>query len=565
MRTSLSDNQQPDDSIEHYDTHRASGSPAPAVDHDRRRPGDGPRGIDGKRTVQPRIGHRWPHGVGHTQTRRSREHTAAEAAFVSSHPAYATTRVIDRLRVTEYSRFDTQGHTYLDYTGASVYAQSQVRAHTDLLARSIAGNPHSGNLASRAMTALVERVRRRVLNYFRASPDDYEVIFTPNATGALKLVGESYPFTPGGRYLLAADNHNSVNGIREFARHRGADVDYAPIVEPELRLDAGALVELLAKPADGPKLFAYPAQSNFSGVRHSLEWVAEARRRGWDVLLDAAAFVPTNRLDLSRCQPDFVPVSFYKLFGYPTGLGALLGRRTALARLQRPWYAGGTTTLSSVAAAQDEGSGFHLTPGSARFEDGTVNYLSIPAVEVGLDWIDSIGIDTIHVRTELLTGWLLEQLQQIRHGNGQPVVRVYGPRDTHDRGATVALNILDPSGAVWDCWCIESLANAQTLSVRAGCHCNPGAREVALGYPRTVLAACFKDKEQLSFEEFTRVTRDCKDGVVRVSLGVASTFKDAYRFIAFAHTFTDRHAPLDQRAAFTSQLATLVAASGARP
>lgn len=77
----------------------------------------------------------------------------AEAAFVRSHPAYASTGVIDTLRASEYSRLDTQGNTYLDDTGAGAYALSQVKAHTDLLARSIAGNLHSGNLASRAMTA----------------------------------------------------------------------------------------------------------------------------------------------------------------------------------------------------------------------------------------------------------------------------------------------------------------------------------------------------------------------------------------------------------------------------
>ena len=65
-------------------------------------------------------------------------------------------------------------------------------------------------------------VRSAVLRFFNASPDEWVVVFTTNASQALKLVGESYPFGPGGRYLLTFDNHNSVNGIREFARARGA-------------------------------------------------------------------------------------------------------------------------------------------------------------------------------------------------------------------------------------------------------------------------------------------------------------------------------------------------------
>ena len=111
-------------------------------------------------------------------------------------------------------------------------------------------------------------------------------------------------------------------------------------------------------------------------VQHPLEWIEVAHKWGWDVLVDCAAFVPTNRLDLSEWHPDFVPLSFYKIFGYPTGIGCLLARKQALAKLQRPWYAGGTITLSSVLAAGETGAGFYLTPDTAGFEDGTVTITS---------------------------------------------------------------------------------------------------------------------------------------------------------------------------------------------
>ncbi len=72
------------------------------------------------------------------------------------------------------------------------------------------------------------------------------------------------------------------------------------------------------------------------------------------MLLDAAAFVPTNRLDLSVVKPDFVTVSFYKMFGYPTGVGCLLVRNSALPGLRRPWFAGGTVNFATV-----QGTGAH--------------------------------------------------------------------------------------------------------------------------------------------------------------------------------------------------------------
>src|SRR5205807_6463234 len=128
-----------------------------------------------------------------------------------------------------------------------------------------------------------------------------------------------------------------------------------------------------------PNLFAFPAQSNFSGVKHPLTLIDAAHERGWDVLLDAAAFVPTNRLALQHIAPDFVVVSFYKMFGYPTGVGCLLIRNSTLGVLERPWFAGGTVNFATVQGRQHA-----LAPREAGFEDGTLNFLSIPAVELGL-------------------------------------------------------------------------------------------------------------------------------------------------------------------------------------
>jgi molybdenum cofactor sulfurtransferase len=72
------------------------------------------------------------------------------------------------------------------------------------------------------------RARKAVLSYFDAPEDEYVCIFTSNCTGALKLVGESFPFDGESSFVLAEDSHNSVNGIRHFARNKGASVHYVP-------------------------------------------------------------------------------------------------------------------------------------------------------------------------------------------------------------------------------------------------------------------------------------------------------------------------------------------------
>jgi selenocysteine lyase/cysteine desulfurase len=463
----------------------------------------------------------------------------AQTEFERNYPAFAGTHNLDEIRASEFSRLDNQGQIYLDYTGGGLYAESQLREHMALLNQGVFGNPHSENPTSLAMTRLVEQARAYVLEYFNASPDDYVAIFTMNASGALKLVGESYPFDENGHYLLTFDNHNSVNGIREFAHRKDAPVTYLPVVPPDLRVDAATLSDYfdLANPA-GHNLFAYPAQSNFSGVQHPLEWIAQAQAKGWDVLLDAAAFAPTNRLDLQRWQPDFVSLSFYKMFGYPTGVGALLARKPALGKLRRPWFAGGTITLASV-----QGEGHYLADGEAGFEDGTVNYLNLPAVEIGLRYLNQIGVDNIHERVMALTGWLLANLLSLRHSNGKSLVTVYGPTSTAMRGGTITVNFYDPNGKLLDFRRIEALANAANISVRTGCFCNPGAGEVAHGLSKTQMTDCFQNHDRMTFEQFLSAIQQRDDqsaGALRISAGLASNFADVYHFMAFAGGFVDK-------------------------
>ena len=456
------------------------------------------------------------------------EESRAFAAFLREHADFDATS-LDRLRATEYERLDAQGQIYLDYTGGGLYAASQLSDHLELLRSTVLGNPHSINPTSAAATELVERARTAVLRYFNAS-SDYRVVFTTNATGALKLVGEAYPFDTGGRFLLTSDNHNSVNGLREFARASGATTTYLPSAPASLRVDEDQLDACLRVADRGQNnLFAYPAQSNFSGVQHPLEWIATAQTAGWDVLVDCAAFVPSNRLDLAEWKPDFIAISLYKLLGYPTGVGCLLVREDALARLRRPWFAGGT-----IAAVSVQGDWHAPADGEAAFEDGTLNYLALPAVEQGLRYIDAIGIDTIHTRARCLTDWLLDALTELRHANGSPVVRIHGPQTTHRRGATIAFNFLRPDGRLVDVRIVDTRAAAHDVSLRTGCFCNPGAAELAFGVPPEAL---LRRDDEPAFGDHLRARGVESGGAVRVSLGPATTFRDVHRFMRFASTF----------------------------
>ena len=478
----------------------------------------------------------------HMETTTANKKLQIEVAyerFLTRYPEYAGTGALDRLRSTEYRRLEEQGQVYLDYTGGCLYSESQLEQHLALLRTGIFGNPHSHNPTSTAMTEHVERTRQSVINHFGTTAADYILAFTQNASGGLKLIGESFPFAPGSRLLLTFDNHNSVNGIREFARAKGAAVAYAPLLAPSLRLDTNRLDALLdqADPAC-ENLFAYPAQSNFSGVKHPFDLVARAQHKGWRVLLDAAAYAPTNRLDLKEAQPDFVVVSFYKMFGYPTGVGALLISRSTFAELKRPWFAGGTVNFASV-----QGQAHVLAQGEAAFEDGTLNYLSIPAVAIGLHHLQAIGMERITERVRCLTGWILAELLALRHSNGRPMVRIYGPTTTEARGGTVTLNLYDPHGHLLDYRRVEELAGEEGISLRSGCFCNPGVGEIAEALTEEDMRAASALGDGVNLNRFMRLMQDRghkSAGAIRASIGLVSNFADVWRFLQFVIGFRDQ-------------------------
>ncbi|KAL2751886.1 hypothetical protein ACRALDRAFT_2115034 [Sodiomyces alcalophilus JCM 7366] len=485
--------------------------------------------------------------------------------ILDSYPEYKGTDVLDTIRATEYSYLDQNKQVYLDYTGAGLAARSQYQAHENRLANAAFGNPHSVNPTSEAATSLVERTRVRVLEHLNASPDEYAVVFTANATGATRLVGESYPFQRRGRLVLTLDNHNSVNGVREFAHRRGSKAVYINTQVPELRIDEKDVVAALPdrrrgrgqrwrsclniknNGGGGPAgaqnkkkngLFAFPAQSNFSGVRHPLSWVSLAQARGYDVLLDAAAFLPTAKLDLSAVKPEFVVMSWYKVMGYPTGVGCLVARRDALARLARPWFSGGTVRAATVG----NGMEWHvMAVGEAAFEDGTVNFLSIPDVAVGLDFLAGVGMDVIATRVKCLTGWFLDRLGRLEHSDGSAMAKIYGPTDVESRGGTVCFNLVDARGQIVDDRLVAAESAAAGLSLRTGCFCNPGGGEAAFGIDEEAIRRVRASGEWLLLEKGLSLPFMPIMGAVRVSFGLASTTRDVDRFFEFVEaTYRDR-------------------------
>eukprot|EP00246_Nothoceros_aenigmaticus_P013772 TRINITY_DN4924_c0_g1_i4.p1 TRINITY_DN4924_c0_g1~~TRINITY_DN4924_c0_g1_i4.p1 ORF type:complete len:318 (-),score=53.81 TRINITY_DN4924_c0_g1_i4:98-1051(-) len=237
---------------------------------------------------------------------------------------------IDLLRATEFRRLE--GTVYLDHAGATLYSDGQLQAVLQNLSENLYGNPHSQNDSSTRSAELIDAARSQVLKLCNASVAEYKCIFTSGATAALKLVGETFPWSSGSQYLYTMENHNSVLGVREYALEEGATVAAVDVecigVGPDW-IRNFKLRNLQKRCVPSPKdseeevynLFAFPGECNFSGAKFNLELVHHVKRGNhmkdskgkWMVLIDAAKSCGTSPPNLSQYPADFVAISFYKV------------------------------------------------------------------------------------------------------------------------------------------------------------------------------------------------------------------------------------------------------------
>ena len=207
--------------------------------------------------------------------------------------------------------------------------------------------------------------------------------------------------------------------------------------------------------------------------------------------------------------------------------------------MSRPWFAGGTITIASVA-----GDGHYLRRDEGAFEDGTVDYLNLPAVTIGLRHMDRVGLDAIHRRVSCLTGWLLDALAGLCHANGRRLVQIHGPGTSRDRGGTVAFSMQDRDGRPIDDLRVEELANRVQRLAADRMLLQSGRRRGGLPTRRRTDAASGSAGPNRSHTwPFATASGTNTAGSRRPSGSPSAwprTFADVYRFLCFLQEFVDR-------------------------
>ena len=340
---------------------------------------------------------------------------------------------------------------YLD-NGATAQKPLAVLEALDRFNRNSNANVHRGvHTLSEEATALYEDARRRIADHLGA--ERQEVVFTRNVTGAINLVAGSWGRAnvgEGDRIVLTEmEHHSNVVPWYLLARQVGAELDWVPVTE-DGRLELDALGAALER---GPKIVAVAHVSNVLGT---INPIAEITRMAHDagalVLVDGAQAAPKLPLDMAETGADFYGFTGHKLYG-PTGVGILWGRGELLDAMG-PYEGGG----SMIHKVEKQRISWASVP--ARFEAGTPPIAEAVGLAAAIDWVDELGLDSIHGHESELTAYALERLAEV------PDLRVFGPPTGEDRTGIVSFELAGVHAHD-----VSEILDRHAVAVRAGHHC----------------------------------------------------------------------------------------------
>lgn len=428
-----------------------------------------------------------------------------------------------------------KGSLYLDHAGSALAPKSLLDGFAAKLTSALYGNPHSASTSSQLTSSIIDDTRLRLLHFFGANSDDYDLVFVANATAGVKLVMEAMRAVPSGfRYSYHEACHTSLVGVREEASSSCCFTNE----DAESWIAGKTAIQPESSSIDDTLLVSYSAQSHLDGQRYPLSWCQDLRNipSGQKVytLLDASSFVATSPLNLDQAAPDFTVLSFYKIFGFPD-LGALIIRRDSAPIFNHRRYFGGGT-VDMVVCGNEQ---WHARKPTVHehLEDGTPPFHSIIAAGLALSVHTQLfgSMESVKLHTGWLTRKLSNGLRQLKHGNGSQVCTLYAHEESQTGGPVISFNMRDSRGSWVSLAEVEKLAMLRNIHLRTGSVCSPGGIASTLDLQPWEMRKNFSAGYRCGGD--SDVLNGKPTGVVRVSLGAMSTMSDVREFLAFIEEF----------------------------
>ena len=359
---------------------------------------------------------------------------------------------------------------YLDNSATSQKPRVVLDALNDYYTRMNA-NVHRGlHTLSEEATNAYENARERVARFINAPARN--LVFVRNTTEGINLVASAWGrknVRAGDEIVLSVmEHHSNIVPWQMLARESGAVLRYIDIRE-DGSLDMDHADRLISEKT---RIVALAHMSNVLGTVNSIEAIAaRARQVGALIFVDAAQSVPHMPVDVQRMGCDFFTFSGHKMCG-PTGIGGLYGREELLEAMDP--YMGGGSMIDEVRL-----EGFTCADIPEKFEAGTPNIAHAIVFGDVVDYLDTVGMEQIHVHERALTDYTVERLEAI---DG---LTVYG--HAPGRGGAISFNLDDmhPSD-------LSTVLDRQGVAIRAGHHCaQPLMRRLGTPYGATARASLY--------------------------------------------------------------------------
>ena len=293
---------------------------------------------------------------------------------------------------------------------------------------------------------------RKVVQSFINAKHEEEVIFTKGTTDAINTVaysfGETY-INEGDEIIISyLEHHSNIVPWQMLCERKGAILKVIPInTNGQLELDVYE-----SYLSEKTKLVAVNHISNALGTINDIERIIEsAHRFNAKVLIDGAQSIQHFKVDVQSLDADFFVFSAHKLYG-PTGVGVLYGKKEILDAL--PPYQGGGDMIKTVSF---EKTIYNDLP--HKFEAGTPNIVGGIALGTAINFVESVGLESINTYESELLAYADECLGQIKG------LKILGP-DASNRSAVISMVIegVHPFD-------IGTLLDSKGIAVRTGHHC----------------------------------------------------------------------------------------------
>ena len=384
---------------------------------------------------------------------------------------------------------------YLDSGATSQKPQVVIDAEVDFYAKHNAAAHRGAHQLAEEATEMFEASRATVASFLGAKTE--EIVFTKSATESLNLL--AYAFSnaePGSQFAISSEHsivvsemehHANLIPWQQLAKRSGAELKWFGITS-DGRLDESNIDSLITSKT---KIVAITQQSNVLGTINNLDRIIEkAHKVGAIVIVDACQSVPHIPVNVTKLGADFLAFSGHKILG-PTGVGVLWGRYELLNNLP-PFLFGGSmienVTMTDATWAE----------APRKFEAGVPNMAQVVGLAAGIKYLQSIGLEKVHEHEKALTGYLLNELNQI------PGIAVVGPTDISLRGGTVSFTLdgIHPHD-------LGQYLDSAGIAVRTGHHCAwPLTR--ALGVPATTRASLYLYNDNSDIDALIAAIKDAK-------------------------------------------------------